>query len=81
VRVASRIIDGEALVTPAGTVRIVSRVDAVAVGRLFASRHRPIAVEVTRNGETVRHAVSDPGFLAAVASYALRMLSMKRRRR
>lgn len=80
-RFASRIIDGKAIVTPAGTVRIVSRVDAVAAGRLFVSRHRPIVVEVTRKGETVRRAVSDPGFLAAVVSYALRMLSMKRRRR
>lgn len=80
-RFASRIIDGEAFATPVGTVRIVSRVDAVTAGWVFASRHRPIAVEVTRDGETVRHAVSDPGFVAAVASYALHMLSRKRRRR
>jgi len=75
-----RILHGEPIDTPAGAVRIVSRVDAYGFGRIAALRHRPVAVEVTRDGATLRHSIRDPG-LAAAVSYALLVMTTFRRRR
>jgi hypothetical protein len=80
-RLSSRLVEGPRFEVPGGTAVLNSQVEALVFGRCFATRHRPVAVTVTTGAGTVRHAIPDPGRVLRLASYALLVLSIVRRRR